>query len=464
MGTYFLESVDASIECQDARMIADLLEKRIEGVGKENVVQVVTDNGANYKAAGKILMERIPTLYWSPCACHCSDLMLEDIGKLKAFKKPIARAEWWHAARTALELQVHYFECLGLRDGDELPAMPEISALMTAAKDKIRQAFPQQNKQGLLKMVMTIIDKRWETQMDHPLYGAALFLNPGKYFSIKESGDDELVGELRSCFNDVLAKMVADVPTRNKIDAQVVLYEDKRQGFSNVMAIENMGKRNPLDWWSSYGGRAIDLQRFAKRIVSLCASSSGCERNWSAFEFIHTKKRNRLQHRILNDNVFVSYNRKNMDRFQKRREKIGDKSYDPLIIDDFDWGNEWVDPTMPPPQGARGCPDDISWELVDEAVGASSSLQGRATMGRGPSNANIQYQRQRKRPAPTRSYESDDQEDDQVQRSSEPNGEDDDSDYVEDDVDVTDDDEDPTSADQDDENQNATMDDFDDHF
>jgi hypothetical protein len=89
-GTYFLESVDASIECQDARMIEDLLEKRIEDVGKENVVQVVTDNGANYKAAGKILMERIPTLYCSPCACHCLDLMLEAIGKLKEFKKPIA--------------------------------------------------------------------------------------------------------------------------------------------------------------------------------------------------------------------------------------------------------------------------------------------------------------------------------------------------------------------------------------
>jgi hypothetical protein len=169
----------------------------------------------------------------------------------------------------------------------------------------------------------------------------------------------------------------------------------------------------------------------------------------------------------LNDNVFVSNNRKNMDRFQKRREKIGDKSYDPLIIDDFDWGNEWVDPTMPPPQGARGCPDDISWELVDEAISASSSLQGRnlprgasATMGRGHSNANIQYERQRKRATPTPSY-SYDQEDDQEQRSSEPNGEDDASDYVEDDVDVTDDDEDPTSADQDDENQNATMDDFD---
>ena len=41
-----------------------------------------------------------------------------------------------------------------------------------------------------------------------------------------------------------------------------------------------------VDWWSSFGGRAIDLQRFAKRIVSLCASSSGCERNWSTFEFV----------------------------------------------------------------------------------------------------------------------------------------------------------------------------------
>jgi hypothetical protein len=37
-------------------------------------------------------MERIPTLFWSPCAAHCLDLMLEDIGDLKEFKKPIDRA------------------------------------------------------------------------------------------------------------------------------------------------------------------------------------------------------------------------------------------------------------------------------------------------------------------------------------------------------------------------------------
>ena len=81
-GTYFIESVDASAEVHDAFMLADLLGKKIDEIGKEKVVQVITNNGANYKAAGRILMERIPTLFWSPCAAHCLDLMLEEIGKL----------------------------------------------------------------------------------------------------------------------------------------------------------------------------------------------------------------------------------------------------------------------------------------------------------------------------------------------------------------------------------------------
>jgi hypothetical protein len=48
-------------------------------------VQLVTDNGSNYKAAGRILMDRIPHLFWTPCAAHCLDLMLEDVGKISEF-------------------------------------------------------------------------------------------------------------------------------------------------------------------------------------------------------------------------------------------------------------------------------------------------------------------------------------------------------------------------------------------
>jgi len=157
----------------------------------------------------------------------------------------VLSAEWWHAVEDCLRASGPLLRVLRLADGDEVPAMPEITAVMKFARQKISQGFPQQNKQGLLKKIMDIVDKRWENQMDHPLYGAALFLNPGKYFKIVDSGDDALVGELRSCFNDVLARMVLDTETRNKIDAQSVLYEDRRGTFANVMAIENMDKRTP---------------------------------------------------------------------------------------------------------------------------------------------------------------------------------------------------------------------------
>ncbi|XP_074374716.1 uncharacterized protein LOC141715134 [Apium graveolens] len=91
-GTFFLGSVNASSESNDAQMLANLLESKIKEIGEKNVVQVVTDNGANYKLAGQILEIRMPTLFWTPCAAHCVDLMLEDIGKIPAFKKTINQA------------------------------------------------------------------------------------------------------------------------------------------------------------------------------------------------------------------------------------------------------------------------------------------------------------------------------------------------------------------------------------
>ncbi|XP_062185719.1 uncharacterized protein LOC133889239 isoform X1 [Phragmites australis] len=366
-GTFFLVSIDASSEVHDQVMLADLLEKRISDISVDKVVQVVTDNGANYKAAGKLLMDRFPTLYWTPCAAHCLDLMLEDVGKLKAFNKPISRArhvttfiyrhgrllsamrektggkdlvrpaatqfattfltlqslhkhrdalrylftsddwtscklakteagkkvydivlsrEFWNSVEDCLRASLPLIIVLRVVDSDERPAMPEVASLMNYAKERIKAAFCTENKRSLLNNILQIIEGRWDRQMDTPLYGAALFLNPGKFYAIQKE-NDEYVGHLRGCFNDVLARMVQDETLRNKIEEQSMLYEDQRGGiFKNCIALQTMKSKNPLDWWRAYGGQSIDLQRFAKRIVSLCASSSGCERNWSIFEFV----------------------------------------------------------------------------------------------------------------------------------------------------------------------------------
>ncbi|XP_050387359.1 uncharacterized protein LOC126803624 [Argentina anserina] len=62
-------------------------------IGEENVVQIITNNASNYKNAGLRLMQRMLKLWWTPCAAHSIDLMLEDISKLIIFKKTIASAK-----------------------------------------------------------------------------------------------------------------------------------------------------------------------------------------------------------------------------------------------------------------------------------------------------------------------------------------------------------------------------------
>jgi hypothetical protein len=92
---------------------------------------------------------------------------------------------------------------------------------------------------------------------------------------------------------------------------------------------------------------------------------------------IHTKKRNRLEHKRLNKLVYVSYNRRMKIRFQKLREAGSKgKKANPLILEDFQWENEWVNVHAEPVhQDSDGAP--LTWGDVDSAMGATELLRGR---------------------------------------------------------------------------------------
>ncbi|KAH9308769.1 hypothetical protein KI387_036680, partial [Taxus chinensis] len=88
-GTMFLKSVDASDRVKDANLLFELLDEIVLEVGVENVVQIITDNASNYVLAGKMLEAKHKTIFWTPCAAHCIDLMLEDIGKKDWIKNTV---------------------------------------------------------------------------------------------------------------------------------------------------------------------------------------------------------------------------------------------------------------------------------------------------------------------------------------------------------------------------------------
>ncbi|KAI5431389.1 hypothetical protein KIW84_035537 [Lathyrus oleraceus] len=92
--TVFWKFVDASdVDSRNTDYYFQLLDKVMEEVGEEYVVQVVTDNEVTLKAVGQKLMEKRPHLYLSSCATHCLDLCLEDIGKNKSIHNLLSEAK-----------------------------------------------------------------------------------------------------------------------------------------------------------------------------------------------------------------------------------------------------------------------------------------------------------------------------------------------------------------------------------
>lgn len=93
-------------------------------------------------------------------------------------------------------------------------------------------------------------------------------------------------------------------------------------------------------WWESYGEECKELQKLAIRVLSLTCSATGCERNWSVFDHVHSKKRNRLEQHRLNVLVFVKYNIQ-LELRQEKRVKQGE-TYDPICLSDMESDDEWI--------------------------------------------------------------------------------------------------------------------------
>ncbi|KAL0352277.1 UNVERIFIED_CONTAM: hypothetical protein Scaly_1616400 [Sesamum calycinum] len=219
-GISFIKSVDVSAIESTAENLCNLFAEIVEMVGVKNVVHLVTDNAANYKAAGRLLSEKYPTICWSPCAAHCVNLILKDIEVLS----------------------------------------------------------------GLLDYIDTRVD----------------------------------IGG-------------------NKAYNEISLYRDRQKSFARPTAMTIARSTRPDDWWKLFGIDAPNLQKLAIRILSQTASSSGCERNWSVFERIHTKKRNRLEHQRLNDLVYVHYNLR-----LQNRVKYSKRPYDPVDYECIDKSEFWI--------------------------------------------------------------------------------------------------------------------------
>ncbi|XP_019418435.1 PREDICTED: uncharacterized protein LOC109329222 [Lupinus angustifolius] len=160
-GITFVRSVDVSDVVKDARTLCNLFIELVEFVGVTNVVHLVTDNAANYKAAGGMLNEKFPSIYWSPCAAHCLNLILGDIGKMEhvstlaksasditkyyrdkkanIFVEVVMNARFWNDCAIIVNIVAPLIHLLRIVDADDRPSLPYVYDGMRRARKTIKR-------------------------------------------------------------------------------------------------------------------------------------------------------------------------------------------------------------------------------------------------------------------------------------------------------------------------------------
>ncbi|XP_031264485.1 uncharacterized protein LOC116122815 [Pistacia vera] len=104
-GVCFVKSVDASNVVKDARTLLKMFEEVALWIGPNSIVHFVSDNGSNYKATGRILSEKYPSITWSLYVAHSINLVLKDIAEIDHIVYLVRRAfEGWKEIQGGKEI------------------------------------------------------------------------------------------------------------------------------------------------------------------------------------------------------------------------------------------------------------------------------------------------------------------------------------------------------------------------
>ncbi|XWS11656.1 hypothetical protein CRYUN_Cryun37aG0018000 [Craigia yunnanensis] len=118
-GPIYLRSSDVSASVDDINTLQLLLDRVIDEVGVENVVQIIAFSTIGWVGAvGKEFMDRCKTVFWTVNASHCIELMLDRIAMMGEIRATLEKAKtiskFIHGHATILNLLRDYTDGHGL--------------------------------------------------------------------------------------------------------------------------------------------------------------------------------------------------------------------------------------------------------------------------------------------------------------------------------------------------------------
>ncbi|GAU49563.1 hypothetical protein TSUD_191890 [Trifolium subterraneum] len=328
-GPIFLKAIDCTGEVKDRNYIANLILSAIDEVGAQNVVQVITDNAPVCKAAGSIVENMHPHIFWTPCVVHTLNLALKNI------------------CSPSPNNEVAYdpiYDMLRSCDTDE-PNLHLVYDKWDSMIDRVKSAIYQHEGKELTQyssfydVVYNILTDRW-SKSNIPLHCLAHSLNPKHYCKewldqyptrVAPHRDNEICQERNKC----LKSYFQDVSERREALAEFVKFSSAEGELGQFDSLLDRWNLTPKEWWVTYGSSIPKLQSIALKLFSQPTSSSSAERNWSTYGFIQSTKRNKINPKKAEDLVFIHTNLRLLSRNNKTYKEGPTKMWD-IGGDEFD--------------------------------------------------------------------------------------------------------------------------------
>ncbi|KAK8697750.1 hypothetical protein V6N13_113888 [Hibiscus sabdariffa] len=340
-GSMFMYAKDFTGQEKTGANIAEFLLETIEEVGSSNVLQVITDNAANYFAAtfswmsetykrGKTVVkyflnhEKANAIFKSQ-----SDLELLKVAKTrfashylllkrlsrcrealatttvlrcwrewvnsgdertKSLGRELAATiiddEFWEEVDNILEITQPIYSMIRFADG-EGEKMGEVYEKMDCMIGKIRDILLNNNKHvdDYAKMEEILVF-RWE-KMNITMHCLGFALNPffydSKYLNVEAPGGitRRAPNQDREVVAGVLKafdRIGEDENEKAELRKQLAKFQNKQGMFGTSHARIDATTMSPISWWSTYGSETPELAEIAIRVLSQPIISSSAER------------------------------------------------------------------------------------------------------------------------------------------------------------------------------------------
>jgi hypothetical protein len=214
--------------------------------------------------------------------------MYRDSGKQA--KKLINDATFWSQVRLIVDITTAAVKLLRHADSGTPETVCKVYKLAAEVQQSI-DLFQQLSIEQRQQLHRAWTD-RWSL-LHTDLHAAAYALHPEYAFHDFEMLQDP---KISSGLLNMIEKVLYGSPeAQGAAMSQHVRFRNRQGIFGREMILSAAKDMPPYSFWDAFGSETPELQRVAMKICAQSTSSSACERNWADYDFVHNKRRNRLQ-------------------------------------------------------------------------------------------------------------------------------------------------------------------------